>query len=283
MMSESDKIILESYSKTIANFAQLFEFETSIILASNTEIINYLPSKHLDFKLKPGDAVKTDSLVYQSYRENKVLHREMDASVFGIPYTAVAIPIYNGQNEAIGSFSVCSPENIAAKQTQLQKITKDLMGSVSAFASTAEELSAQAQEIAAASQVLDKTATASQQRTEETDEVVQIIRSISGQTNLLGLNAAIEAARVGEQGRGFGVVAEEIRKLAATSSDSIAKIDTIIKAIRTDSQGTASQAAHINQVIGQVAEAITHIAASAQEASKMVSQIEDLAATLQKK
>jgi hypothetical protein len=282
-MNDTDKSILASYGKTIANFQQLFEFETSIILASQEEIINYLPSKTLDFKLRPGSVVNKDSLVYQSCVQNKVLQREMDASVFGVPYTALAIPIYNEQGIAIGSFSICSPENMAAKQKELQKITKELADSVSAFASSAEELSAQAEEIAAASQVLDKTASASQQRTKETDEVVQIIRSISGQTNLLGLNAAIEAARVGEQGRGFGVVAEEIRKLAATSSDSIAKIDTIIKAIRTDSQGTATQAAHINEVISQVAEAIQHIAVSAQEASKMIVQIEDVADSMHKK
>jgi methyl-accepting chemotaxis protein len=282
-MNESDKSILASYSKTIANFQQLFEFETSIILSSQEEIINYLPSKRLDFKLRPGDPPNTDSLVYKSCVQNKVLRQEMDASVFGVAYTALAIPIYNDQGSAIGSFSICSPENIAVKQAKLQSVTKELADSISAFASTAEELSAQTEEIAAASQVLDKTASASQQRTQETDEVVQIIRSISGQTNLLGLNAAIEAARVGEQGRGFGVVAEEIRKLAATSSDSIAKIDTIIKAIRTDSQGTASQAAHINQVIAQVAEAIQHIAVSAQAASKMIIQIEEVTDSLGKK
>lgn len=282
-MNDSDNLILASYGKTIANFQQLFEYETSIILSSQEEIINYLPSKTLDFKLKPGDPVNKDSLVYQSCIQNKVLQREMDSSVFGVAYTALAIPIYNDQGTAIGSFSICSPENFAAKQAELKNVTKELTSSISAFASTAEELSAQAEEIAAASQVLDKTASASQQRTQETDEVVQIIRSISSQTNLLGLNAAIEAARVGEQGRGFGVVAEEIRKLAATSSDSIAKIDTIIKAIRTDSQGTASQAAHINEVITQVAEAIQHIAVSAQEASKMIHEIEDIAASLHRK
>lgn len=282
-MNDTDKLILEGFAKTLTDFACMFEFDTTLVLISKEEVIGYLPGKILKFPVKVGDAARKETPLYQAILENKPIFFEMDASLFGVPFTELCIPVRNQAGIAIGAFSINTKENIAKKRAELEKISKELMVSVTGFASTAEELSAQAEEIAAASQVLDKTAAASQQRTKETDEVVQIIRSISGQTNLLGLNAAIEAARVGDQGRGFGVVAEEIRKLAATSTDSITKIDTIIRAIRTDSQDTATQAAQINQVINQVAKAIQHIAISAQEATKIVNQIEELAASLQTK
>lgn len=283
-MNESDKLILEGFAKTMVNFMYMFDFDTTLILASKEGvIISYLPGENLKFdEVQVGKVLPADAPVNQAIVENKPIFRELDSARFGVAFTVLCIPVCNQDGVAIGAFSISTQENIVTKRADLEKITHGLMDSVSAFATTAEELSAQAEEIAAASQVLDKTATASQQRTKETDEVVQIIRSISGQTNLLGLNAAIEAARVGDQGRGFGVVAAEIRKLATTSNDSIAKIDTIIKAIRLDSQNTATQAGHINQVINQVAEAIEHIAASAQEATKMVQQIEEVAASLKK-
>jgi len=75
-----------------------------------------------------------------------------------------------------------------------------------------------------------------QQRSEEIESIVQLISDISGQTNLLSLNASIEAARAGEQGRGFGVVAGEIKKLAEQSNRSTEDIRRVIEQIRADIQ-----------------------------------------------
>jgi uncharacterized phage infection (PIP) family protein YhgE len=72
------------------------------------------------------------------------------------------------------------------------------------------------------------------ERSQEIGEIVRIIEDLADQTNLLALNAAIQSAMAGEHGRGFSVVADEIRQLAGRSGESAKKISTLVKGIQGD-------------------------------------------------
>lgn len=73
------------------------------------------------------------------------------------------------------------------------------------------------------------------------NQMVEIIKSMASQTNLLSLNASIESARAGEAGRGFAVVAEEIRKLAEESADSAAEIESVVKELTSNAEVSISR------------------------------------------
>jgi len=130
----------------------------------------------------------------------------------------------------------------------LSRNTQELaQGGSAASATVAQDMETVAQRVTGMANTLEELG----QRSEDISSIVATVKEIADQTNLLALNAAIEAARAGEQGRGFAVVADEVRKLAEKSTLATDQIARLIQEIQTSSTAAIRD---IGEVVSQVTE-----------------------------
>ena len=159
----------------------------------------------------------------------------------------------------------------------LKEISESLNDTIMHVSATMEELAASANDVNENQMGLNKEIQHVDDISGKIHEFTDLIKDVAKQTQLLGLNASIEAARAGVAGAGFGVVAEEIRKLADSSKDTVEKIREFTGMISDSVNETVQKGEATSQIVNQQATAIEGAANDLTGLSEMATKLYNLA------
>lgn len=168
----------------------------------------------------------TDSLLLQAQRQ-LAMHQRMFGNLisFGSSFSEFQTSLFN------------LASHLKEEKSSASQAAKSSDSSRSSMEQIAQNLQAMSVKTQATATSVDGL----NQRAEQIGGIIQLIKEIADQTNLLALNAAIEAARAGEQGRGFAVVADEVRKLAERTSQATTEISTLVSSIQQETLQARNQ------------------------------------------
>jgi methyl-accepting chemotaxis protein len=273
--------LLNSFIKVGGYINFLTINDIAVAVTDKEKYMAYFPGKTMNHNVKVGDLLKKDSLVVKAMENRENVIDRADSKLFGIPYIGIAIPIYNeDKSEVIGSvFFGESTE----KQDLLRDFAIQLSNSSQNVSEATQQIAAQAEELSSMMKELSILSSESNKDVDKIDNVINFIKEISSETELLGFNALIEAARVGSAGSGFAVVVEEIRKLSKRSNNSVENIEKILENIKDKSNRIKEVTELVKDITDKQASISQSIAASSQEIFSMTEELLNMADNLSEK
>lgn len=266
------------YLLSLAPYLRLLTAEDlGIAIADRDKFLIYLPGEKLDLKIKPGDIIPEHLPIQTSMKEGRRVIKTVGEEAYGIPYIAISIPVYGDEGRIIGGIAVQQSiehkENLRAMSRQISDVLSPLVGTVQELTAQGEELSATSEELAAIACTFKK-------GIKKTDNIVLVVKNISNQSKLLGINSAIEAARAGTEGNGFAIVAKEIRKLAEHSASSITEIKVIVEEFSQAIDQISTSAAELGRVASHQAAHLTQFTTVIENLSKLSVSLVHMAESL---
>jgi len=282
LFNQPRKLILQELDKLSGR-----NFVEAVVLKSNDEYETIMNKINIVKKNVQKDFIGFNAIVDELYTFNKsvseiagtmestsndittVLEQVAEAAITQAEDTEKAITVLDGSIRNVNAISDDGQYN----KGQIEEAVVGIEESFQNVEATASQIT----DILTRFSDIRKRSNEMKENADNMTQIVLIVSSIAKQINLLALNASIEAARAGEFGRGFNVVAGEIRKLSMSSNESIGKIDTVIKDISNAIAKINDKVKHADTVSQQQSESLQEIAASFEQLSSTANMLGALA------
>ncbi|WP_211748764.1 methyl-accepting chemotaxis protein [Paenibacillus sp. Marseille-Q4541] len=249
--------------------------QLSIAICDTEKFIAYWPGEDINLEIRVGQSLHHEEPLTQAIRNNVALKAEVPASFYGFEFIGTATPLHDSKGNVIGGIAIQ-----LRKQSELIAIADQISGSLSEANERLSQVAEDSSILAESAQHLLTLAHQTAGQVNETDKVLSIVKRVADQTNLLGINAAIEAAHAGDLGRGFGVVADEIRKL---SKETVTSTNVIQNTLKTFEEAISGMRVSIEQMTATVERQATksrQVSDFIEEVNRMSDQLNEFAKRL---
>lgn len=259
---------LDGFLQVMPLLKDILQEDILVSVSDREKLLYYRPSKDLDFKAKIGQKISADSPLNKCIKEEKIFNDIVPKEFLGVAFKSIVYPIKNVNGTVIGTVAIGrSLEN----QFRIEESTDTLFSSLEESNATIEEINAGSEKLLNTIFQVVETVKQTEKNVKESNEIIGMIQNIASQSNLLGLNAAIESARAGESGRGFSIVASEMRKLAKLSGESSKKVSSVLSEISTK----------INEILSIIKEAQSISEGQSAATQEIAATLEEITASAQ--
>lgn len=268
----------DAFKHVAPMITDLFPEGAFVSLTNTKEIMAVQRSEKYGISIEAGFDITQHPAVMEALKTGKRVLADDDTLTYGPPVRVLTAPYFDDfNNKPVGVINV-----IRLKQSELslREMSTNLEKQLSEVSLTIQDLAAASNTIYSNEQEIN---TEIEDITVLADEILgvsKLIESLAHATKMLGLNASIEAARAGDAGRGFGVVATEINKLSEQSNSTVPKIKKLTDDIKAKVEGTKTKsqnslASSLGQVAGtqQITATIEEIQAVSVELANIASRI----------
>lgn len=268
-----DEDILNNLSYLLPCISLLFGDDISMMISNKEKILKVVKQdSSVGSNYGEGDLLPNDIPAYQCMKENKTIVNNISKEYFGIPLKAVATPIKNKDGKIIGSIAIGKRD----WGNDIDTHAEAFVTSFNEISNIMDSVAYGIQDVAKSSNDILNEISKTNEDMKKTDEIIGFVRNVSKQTNLLGLNAAIESARAGEMGKGFSVVSNEIRNLSSSTNQSINEIATVLNKLKNSVENITNKVFENNQLFEMQAANIEEINSSISKlnnTAKIIKQI----------
>lgn len=272
----SENELMESFYNLIPYFEHFFGTDLVFTISNTERFLLVKDNDKLRMVAKTGDIIPKGCAADVCLKEKSKVYVMVPDNVFGVPLKTMAVPVMV-DNKIEGTIVIgMSVEN----KEKMSNMAKTLSESLSQMSLNAVDMASRFQEISDTNLGIGDFISKTNEYSKKTDEVLSFVEDIAKQTNLLGLNAAIESARAGEYGKGFSVVSNEIRKLSKSTKESIEQINTTLRNIQNSIGEIERRFENSNNLLENQTAGLEEITATIQELTSNAALLNEFASTI---